>query len=169
MEITSNQLGSYFENLIGFTNMQYANKGLAKVEKNEPSVGIVKGSMKGKYFKGFFKKKGKLDYSGVIADGRGIAFECKATTRDKFYLDMMKAHQVEKIAQGLEVGEVTFVLVYNGSTEKTYIVYAEQLIEKYSKTPSGSFKWEELEEVESKNGLTDYRKTLLKKYSESVG
>jgi len=158
---TSNQQqGRNFEELVELSNQHYLKVGLAKILKNEPTIGIVKNTFKDGKFQAYFKKKGKLDYSGCVADGRAIAFECKSTTREKFYLSVMQEHQVEKIRSGMEVGEVTFVLIEFVKYEEYYICTAKMLLEKYDKTPSGSIKRENLVRVENQGGRLDYMPVL---------
>lgn len=127
--------GMSFEKMINQTNSYYLAKNLAVIHKKPTPVQIVKVDYpmrsRAKIVEAYFRQASTTDYSGVYK-GYYIDFEAKET-RQKTSMPMKNfhSHQISHMKQVLEHGGICFVLLHFTSLQKTYLLPASYLIEKY--------------------------------------
>jgi len=98
--------GRWLEDYCDWTHAAYKRDGLARVDRNYPEARRLKSD-------GFARVTGVAlcDYSGVLAGGRAVAFDCKEARTASIALERVKPHQLEHLMDVWRLGGVAFVLV----------------------------------------------------------
>nr|AAL49958.1 penicillin related factor A [Streptococcus agalactiae] len=127
--------GMSFEAAINATNDYYLSHELAVIHKKPTPVQIVKVDYpkrsRAKIVEAYFRQASTTDYSGVYK-GYYIDFEAKET-RQKTAMPMKNfhAHQIEHMANVLQLKGICFVLLHFSTLKETYLLPANELISFY--------------------------------------
>jgi recombination protein U len=154
MAVSYANRGMSFEHLIERTNAQYAQKGIATIQK----VPVP--------WKVFYdcKTKSTVDFIGCY-NGRAIAFDAKSTReRTRFPLSNIEDHQFKFLKRWQDNGGISFILVEFAKKNEVYIfplTEVEKWLRKANEGGRKSVPYEyfmtECDLVKSKNGiLLDY-------------
>lgn len=165
--------GMTLENMIEYTNQIYKHKKLALVDKSPTPWNVSFNKRTGKVYNAFPEKKGIVDFIG-ISKGKGIAFDAKSTkVKTNFPLQNVKKHQVDYLLNYHEQGGYAFLIVYFEVHNEAYFLPIDKLIDWWEGQFKGGrksipYKWfkENLELIESKNGVPLDYLTILKKAEE---
>lgn len=112
--------GSNLEELIIYANLQYQNKGLARIDKFPTPIDPERVSKDGKVY-GHYAKKSTVDYIGTIKSGTSVCFDCKETAdKNKFPLSNVHQHQIEYMKSVYGLGGYAFLIVCFSRTNKYY-------------------------------------------------
>lgn len=144
--ITSGR-GMSLEEDINTTNEFYRIKDLAIVHKKPTPVQIVNvdypSRSKAKITEAYFRQASTTDYQGVYK-GCALDFEAKETkNKTLFPLALLHQHQYDHIKSVHKHGAIAFLIIRFNTLEKTYLVFAEDLIAYVEKDLSKSLplKW----------------------------
>jgi len=102
--------GQHFETLLESALADYANRGIAFIEKTPEPMRPTKRVGNGK-FVAHFEKQAQPDYKGVLMGGRAIVFEAKHTMSDRIEQSRITPEQWENLCKYYDMGAVCFVLV----------------------------------------------------------
>lgn len=131
--------GKLFENALIATNNGYLARKMGHIIKLEPPVQITQNLPSNKVI-GFKKEKGFVDFCGM-AHGRGIAFDAKETKEStRFPLGNIKAHQMRSLELWLDMGGISFFLIYFAKLDECYFVSYLQVKEWWDKAQAGGRK-----------------------------
>lgn len=107
--------GKSFENVIDYTNRQYALKGWALVDKVPTPTKNIKGRI-------VYEQKSSVDFIG-ISHGTGIAFDAKSTkVNTRFDLKNIHAHQMKFLKSYQDQGGKAFFLIHFEKLKETFFV-----------------------------------------------
>ena len=122
MDYSKRMLGRQFESLIVTANLQYKERGLAWIEKQEIEKKLQRGKM-------IYTKKGAPDFLGSIKGGRAVSFDCKSTAENRLPLKMItdKPHQLDKLQTLERLGGLAFYLVEFKAANKYFILPLDQV------------------------------------------
>lgn len=110
MRVSQANRGQALEQLIDFTNAQYAQRGIAQIDKVPTPVKVLR-ITSGRIRDGFYDRKGTVDYIGTYK-GRSIIFDAKSTKQStRFDLKNVHNHQVDYMVRAHNAGAVCFLLV----------------------------------------------------------
>jgi len=155
--------GMSFEHLIERTNQQYAQKGIATIQK-VPVPWKVFYDRKTKASRAIPERKSTVDFIGCY-NGRAIAFDAKSTReRTRFPLANIEDHQVKFLKQWKQNGGISFILVEFAKKHEVYLLSIDKLEKWFLAAKNGGRKSIPYEYfltncdlVKSKNGiLLDY-------------
>ena len=101
--------GKGLEDLIKYTNTQYKNLGVAKVQKIDTPKQVIRqgGQITGAYY----TEKSTLDFLGVIKGGLGVAFDAKQTKQPRFPMSSIKQHQIDFMQDWDSFGGHAFMII----------------------------------------------------------
>ena len=103
--------GAMLEELISWSNEQYASKGIARVDKIPTPVKIL--NIVRNKVTGFLERKSTVDYVGIIPGGRMICFDAKETKEENIFpLSNVHQHQMNYMEQIHNFGGKAFLIVY---------------------------------------------------------
>lgn len=108
--------GKAFEEKLSKTFEYYAEKGFAKIEKNQEPVRIIRSMGEGKFI-ACFTKKSQADYKGTIKGGRTVIFEAKYTESDRILQREVDENETAYIDAYEDLGARCFVICgfYSGN------------------------------------------------------
>lgn len=107
--------GKGLQLLVNQTNAVYKHKGWALVDEVATPTKNIRGRI-------VYEKKSTVDYVG-IAQGRGIAFDAKATQiNTRFELKNVHDHQVEYLKRFMDQGGISFLLIEFSKLREFYFV-----------------------------------------------
>lgn len=148
--------GMFLEKLVEQTNQMYQYRGIGTVQKIATPVKILE--IKNNKVYGYLESKSTLDFRGSInlskigpvdtntpgptdTEARNtrpiniaipISFDCKESTDEKgLPLKYISEHQLQYMQRALEVGEITFLIVWMHKEHKGYLVEGETVIQKH--------------------------------------
>lgn len=107
--------GRRFEEMLETACEKYRDEKVAKVSKAvEPFriIGVL--SNQPKVYKCVQAKAAEPDFKGLMASGRGVAFEAKHTERDRILWDALEEHQRQHLEEHYEMNGLAFVMVSFG-------------------------------------------------------
>jgi len=163
MAVSYANRGMSFEHLIERTNAQYAQKGIATIQK-VPVPWKVFYDRKTKVSRAIPEKKSTVDFIGCY-NGRAIAFDAKSTReRTRFPLSNIEDHQFKFLKRWQDNGGISFILVEFAKKNEVYILSLSELEKWLRKANEGGRKsvpyeyfMTECDLVKSRNGiLLDY-------------
>ena len=139
--------GMSLEEDINRTNEFYLMKDRAVVHKKPTPVQIVTvdypSRNKAKITEAYFRQASTTDYQGVYK-GCALDFEAKETkNKTLFPLSALHQHQYEHLKSVHRHGAIAFLIIRFNTLEKTYLIYAQDLIRYVEKDVSRSLplKW----------------------------
>jgi len=101
--------GKGLEYMVSWACVQYGLMDIARIDKIPTPIKIL-GIAKG-YVRGCLEKKSTVDYTGVLADGKFVAFDCKETHEDRFKLSDLQPHQYDYLEQVNRLGGYAFLVI----------------------------------------------------------
>lgn len=111
--------GKSLELLIEAANNRYDADGLALIQKIATPVKVVRNGPQ--IVSAYYEKKSTVDFSGVIAGGYPVAFDCKQTKNlTSFNINSIEPHQMEYLNKFAELGGIAFVIVEFTETKEIY-------------------------------------------------
>ncbi|MCM2674065.1 Holliday junction resolvase RecU [Alkalicoccobacillus plakortidis] len=130
--------GQAFENLLNIINLQYANQGIALINKRATPVTVQQVNGR-KISKAYFAEKSTVDYDGTYR-GKSIIFEAKSTLESRFTLKLLKDHQLEYLINAEKHGAVAFVLIEFSKVRKIFYCPVSFINLYYTKAKVGGHK-----------------------------
>lgn len=105
--------GKMFETIISKSCVWYAQRGLAKIEKQAEPMRPLKPLSNGQFIACYESKAG-ADYKGTLQGGRSVVFEAKHTDTDVFRREVVKEWQLKYLMEHEKLGAECFVLLSYG-------------------------------------------------------
>jgi len=125
--------GSHLEQLVQYANVQYHNKGIARIDKFPTPIDPERVTRAGKVF-GHYAKKSTVDYIGIIKSGTFVCFDCKETNeRNVFPLKNVHQHQIDYMKDAQDMGGIAFLIVSFAKHGKYYRLSFRDLYEYWKK------------------------------------
>lgn len=119
--------GMGLETLIEYTNAQYANKGIAQIQKIPTSWKIVRQAKR--IATAFPEKKSTVDFMGVYG-GRAIAFDAKSTeNKTRFPFANVEQHQINFMKKWQNNGGIAFFIIEFTVHKETYLLTLDEFLE----------------------------------------
>lgn len=101
--------GKGWEALLRHWHARYRVQGKALVAQQHPPVQMIGGKGAGGKFTGFFRDDGVVDFMGVLAGGRVVAFEAKESDAASWPMSKLPPHQAAFLAQVHAMGGLAFI------------------------------------------------------------
>lgn len=122
--------GMVLEEDINMTNEYYLQNDIAVIYKKPTPIKILKlDYTTNKITNAFFENKSTLDYNGIYK-GKYIEFDAKETnSKTSFPLNNIHIHQLKHIKRIYEQQGVCFLIVRFVLLNKTYILFAKDLLD----------------------------------------
>ena len=115
IDISYSNRGKSFENVIDYTNRQYALKGWALVDKVPTPTKNIRGRI-------VYEQKSSVDFIG-LSHGKALAFDAKSTkVNTRFDLKNIHAHQIKYLKQFQDQGGKSFFLIHFEKLKETFFV-----------------------------------------------
>ena len=151
--------GSTLEEFVNRTNEQYAEKGLALIQKIPTPITPIKIDKDNRHITlAYFEKKSTVDYIGAV-QGVPVCFDAKECSTDTFPLANIHEHQV-LFMEGFERQEgVAFILIFFSKHNEFYYLRLAELQQFIQRSEGGGnkrFTYQELDEdyfITGKNGV----------------
>ena len=141
--------GSTLEDMVNRTNEQYAEAGLAIMQKiPTPITPITIDKATRHITLAYFDQKSTVDYIGAV-QGIPVCFDAKECAKDTFALQNIHEHQVEFMKRFEEQQGVAFFLIHYTKRDVFYYLALRQLLIFWQRMEDGgrkSFRYEELSE-----------------------
>jgi len=129
--------GMTLESDLNDTNNYYLEKNIAVIYKKPTPIQVVETNYE-KITKAYFKQPSTTDYNGIYK-GYYIDFEAKETTsKTSFPLSNIHNHQIIHLKKIIEHGGIGFLIVRFTRLDKTYLLFAEDLLDFLDKTKKKS-------------------------------
>lgn len=134
---TRNNRGMSLENDINISNKYYIDKEIAFIYKKPTPIKIVKVDYPTKINKkgniviteAYFEAPSTTDYNGIY-NGKYIDFEAKETNNTEYFpLENIHKHQIKHLQNITKSNGIGFIIVRFTKLNKTYLLYAKDLIE----------------------------------------
>ena len=132
--------GSAFEEMIDMTNLLYAQRGLAIIQKVPTPITPVEVNNKARTItSAYFEKKSTVDFIGV-AQGTAICFDAKETKLKNLPLRNIHPHQIEFMEKFEKQGGVSFLLVNFAIINEVYLLPIRELSKHFQASKKGGRK-----------------------------
>ena len=105
--------GKFFETIISNSCIWYSENGLAKIEKQQEPLRVLR-SLGGGKFLCCFEGKSGVDYKGTLVGGRAVVFEAKHTDTHIFQRDRVQEWQLDYLIEHKNLGAEAFILLSYG-------------------------------------------------------
>lgn len=139
--------GSTLEDMVNRTNEQYAEAGLAIIQKiPTPITPITIDKATRHITLAYFDQKSTVDYIGAV-QGIPVCFDAKECAKDTFALQNIHEHQVHFMERFEQQGGIAFFLLYFTAKDLLYYLPLEMLLFFWNRAKEGgrkSFRFEEL-------------------------
>ena len=122
--------GMTLESDINLTNDYYKEKDIALIYKKPIPIKVLKvNETKTRIKDGFYEQKSTLDYSGIYHE-RYLEFDAKETnSKTSFPLNNIHPHQLKHMERIYKHGGICFLIVRFVLLDKTYLLFAKDLLE----------------------------------------
>lgn len=129
-QINYGKRGMVLEEDINITNKYYLENDIAIIYKKPTPIKILKlDYTTNKITNAFFENKSTLDYNGIYK-GKYIEFDAKETnSKTSFPLSNIHIHQIKHIENIYNHQGICFLIVRFVPLNKTYILFAKDLLE----------------------------------------
>ena len=151
--------GSTLEDLVNRTNEQYADKGLALIQKVPTPITPIKIDKENRHITlAYFEKKSTVDYIGVV-QGVPVCFDAKECNTDTFPLANVHEHQVNFMENFERQEGVAFILIFFSKHNEFYYLRLAELQSFIKRSEDGGkkrFAYQELDSdyfITAKNGV----------------
>ena len=119
--------GSAFEEMIDMTNLLYAQRGIAVIQKVPTPITPVEVDNKARTItSAYFEKKSTVDFIGV-AQGLAMCFDAKETKQLNLPLRNIHTHQIEFMESFRKQQGVSFLLVHFQAKGEIFLLPSEDL------------------------------------------
>lgn len=124
--------GMRLEEDINISNTFYRLHNIAVIHKKPTPIQVVSVNYparnKAKITEAYYRQASTTDYNGVY-DGFAIDFEAKETnSKTSFSLALLHMHQLEHLKAVIEHKAIAFIIIRFTTHDKTYLVYAKDII-----------------------------------------
>ena len=151
--------GSTLEEFVNRTNEQYAEKGLALIQKIPTPITPIKIDKENRHITlAYFEKKSTVDYIGAV-QGIPVCFDAKECSTDSFPLANVHEHQVMFMEDFEHQDGIAFVLIFFSKHNDFYYLRLQELQEFIKRSEAGGnkrFTYQELNKdyfITSNNGV----------------
>lgn len=132
--------GRSLERLIEISNAAYRRQGRAVVHK-VPTAWMPLRNGSGRIVSAKVEQKATVDFLGVLAGGRAVAFDAKENREEtRFPLDARWAHEVQFIRDEMAVGGIGFLIIEQVPQDRIYLLPGEQLLRLWDEAQRGGRK-----------------------------
>ena len=132
--------GSAFEEMIDMTNLLYAQRGLAVIQKIPTPITPVEVDNKARTItSAYFDKKSTVDFIGV-AQGLAICFDAKETQQLNLPLRNIHTHQIEFMENFRKQQGISFLLVHFQTKGEIFLLPCEVLARYHQNAQNGGRK-----------------------------
>jgi len=140
--------GSTLEDLLNRTNEQYAEKGLALIQKVPTPITPIKIDKQNRHITlAYFEQKSTVDYIGAV-QGIPVCFDAKECGTDTFALSNIHQHQVNFMENFEKQDGISFIIIFYTTRNEFHYLPFGQLKEFWERAEQGgrkSFRYEELD------------------------
>ncbi len=140
--------GSTLEELLNRTNEQYAQKGLALIQKVPTPITPVRIDPEHRHITlAYFDQKSTVDYIGAV-QGIPVCFDAKECAADTFALQNIHPHQVKFMEQFEGQGGIAFLVIYYSKRDYFHYLPYREMRRFWDRAEAGgrkSFRFEELD------------------------
>lgn len=120
--------GMTLEAELNDSNKYYLENDIAVVYKKPTPIKVIK-QVNEKIIKAYFEKPSTTDYNGLY-EGKYIDFEAKETKNNtSFPLKNIHSHQIKHMERVLKHNGICFVIIRFTKLNKTYLLFAKDLID----------------------------------------
>jgi len=151
--------GSTLEEFINRTNEQYADKGLALIQKVPTPITPIKIDKDNRHITlAYFEKKSTVDYIGAV-QGVPVCFDAKECNTDTFPLANIHEHQVTFMEDFERQDGIAFILIFFSKHNEFYYLRLAELKAFIKRSNDGGkkrFNYQELDVryfIKSQNGV----------------
>ena len=151
--------GSTLEEFVNRTNEQYAESGLALIQKIPTPITPIKIDQEKRHITlAYFEKKSTVDYIGAV-QGIPVCFDAKECSTDTFPLANIHEHQVVFMEDWQRQEGVAFILIFFSKRNEFYYLRLSELQQFIKRSEDGGnkrFTYQELDKdyfITSKNGV----------------
>ena len=132
--------GSAFEEMIDLTNLLYAQRGLAIIQKVPTPITPVEVDNKARTITAaYFEKKSTVDFIGV-AQGLAICFDAKETRQLNLPMRNIHTHQIEFMESFRKQKGASFLLVHFQVKGEVFLLPSEVLAHYHAQVQKGGRK-----------------------------
>lgn len=129
--------GRALERLIEVSNAAYRRQGRAVVHKI-PTAWLPLRDGRGRIVSAKVEQKAVVDFLGVLAGGRAVAFDAKQNREaTRFPLDGRWGHEVEFIRDVMAAGGIGFLIVEQVARDRIYLVPGALLVQLWDEAQRG--------------------------------
>lgn len=152
--------GSVLEEMINYTNSEYADNGLALVQKIPTPITPVEMNKSKQITLAYFDQKSTVDYIGTI-QGIPVCFDAKECATDTFSLQNIHPHQVEFMRRWEAQDSIAFFLIYFTGIDKFYYLRFRELLTFWDRKENGGRKSFRREELDASYYIENCRGTFI--------
>ena len=152
--------GSVLEEMINYTNSEYADNNLALVQKIPTPITPVEMNKSKQITLAYFDQKSTVDYIGTI-QGIPVCFDAKECATDTFSLQNIHPHQVEFMRQWEKQDSIAFFLIYYTNQELLYYMRLSELLTFWNRMESGGRKSFRIDELNEEYFIKNCRGTFI--------
>jgi len=167
--------GSAFEEMIDMTNLLYAQRGLAVIQKVPTPITPVEVDNKARTItSAYFEKKSTVDFIG-IAQGLAVCFDAKETKQLNLPLRNIHSHQVEFMESFRKQQGAAFLLVHFQAKGEIFLLPSEDIAHFHEQAKKGGRKsipyasFNPALIVPNKNGFPVHYLVAINEYFKSKG
>ena len=139
--------GSTLEDMVNRTNEQYAEAGLAIMQKiPTPITPITIDKATRHITLAYFDQKSTVDYIGAV-QGIPVCFDAKECAKDTFALQNIHEHQVEFMREFERQEGISFIIIYFSCRDEFYYLPFSDIIRFWERSEQGgrkSFTYDEI-------------------------
>ena len=103
--------GLSFEDTITSSCVIYLRNGIAKIEKQQEPMKIIRKMSTPGQFLACFTQRSGVDYKGTLKGGQAVAFEAKHTDTEKMDYKRLQPWQMDYLKEHEKLGAITFILL----------------------------------------------------------
>lgn len=141
--------GSALEELINYTNEDYAEKGLALIQKIPTPITPIEIDKDSRHITlAYFDQKSTVDYIGAI-QGIPVCFDAKECHSDTFPLANIHDHQVSFMKAFEDQDGVAFLLIHFTHKDTYYYMRCREMLSFWERMQNGGRKSIRIEELDN--------------------
>lgn len=119
--------GRWLEQVIENTNKMYEHRKIALINKIPTPTQVVR---KGDELIGAkYVHKSTVDFTGILDDGKFIAFDTKECQKTNFSFSSVKSHQLEYLMKVSSMNGIAFILIFFRNMDELYRIEIEEFID----------------------------------------
>lgn len=113
--------GKALEQIVDIVNQQYYRQNLAVITKQHTKWLPIRGP-DGKIVSAKVDEKASVDFRGSVKNKGAVAFDCKETHADRWYLSKLEPHQREFLEKCALMGDFSFILIAFWQSNQFFIL-----------------------------------------------